>query len=221
MPNRKKAEEEILKLISILDETGYNKEKYKEIFKNMSDKEFNDYMKKIVNNEARLVFFAPLNKQLNITTTKLVNIARKLNIPLFERLYYTQNSNLPDYKTNVEYLIVDLPFKRQSQNLIKKISIPEHNKTIDYLTYQPTGDSKGAKISYPELQILVGMGLEKSLDELIRFRGGDKNGFNAYNAMFMRNGSANLKTLNYYSTGVESTKTLKSFLTAMHISNTI
>ena len=65
------------------------------------------------------------------------------------------------------------------------------------------------------------MGLENTINELIRYRGGDRNGFNAYNAMFMRYGSANLKTLEQYSSGVESTKTLKSFLLGMHISNTI
>lgn len=219
--NRAKIEKEILNFISMLDDSGYNTNKYKEIFKNMSDKQFNEYMNKIKNNEARLVFFAPLNKEPKFTINKLIDVAKKLNIPLFEKIIYTNNNKLPDYMTPIEYLIVDLPYKRQSQNLIKKVSIPEHNKSIDQLTFQPTGDSKGAKISYPELQILVGCGLEKSLDELIRFRGGDRNGFNAYNAMIMRSGSASLKTLNYYSSGVESTKTLKAYLTAMHISNTL
>lgn len=221
MKNRKKAEQSILAFMDLLDTSGYNRKKYEEIFKNMSDQDFDEYMRKIHNNEARLVFFAPLNKEPKITTKKLLDIANKLGIPMFEKLQYINVPNTEDYMTNIEYLIVDLPFKRQSQNLIKKISIPDHNKTIDYLTYQPTGVSKGAKISFPELQILVGMGLEKSLDELIRFRGGDKNGFLAYNAMIMRTGTANLKTLNYYSSGVESTKTLKAFLTAMHISNTL
>ena len=37
----------------------------------------------------------------------------------------------------------------------------------------------------------------------------------------LRYGNANLKTLESYSTGVESTKTLRIYLTAMHLSNTI
>lgn len=221
MANRQDKEKEIYALMDKLDPSGYNSQQYKDIFSKMSDSRFNDYMKKIKNDEASLVFFAPVDQKVKLTTKKLLEIAKKLGIAFFEKLIYTNQDHLPSHKTPIEYLIVDLPFKRQSQNIIKKMSIPAHNKSIDQLTYQPTGESKGAKISYPELQILVGMGLDQSLDELIRFRGGDKNGFSAYNAMFMRFGSANLKTLNHYSSGVESSKTLKTFLTGMHVSNTL
>lgn len=221
MPNRKNAEEYILTLMKDLDSTGYNTQKYLEIFKEMSDTDFNNYMLKLQNKQAKLVFFAPHNQDIRLTTEKLLVIGQKYNVEFFEYLNFTENKDTPDHKTPIKYMVVDLPYKRQSQNLVKKISIPEHNKTIDYLTYQPTGDSKGARISYPELQLLLGLGLERSLDEMVRFRGGDKNGFAAYNSMFLRYGNANIKTLNNYSSGVESTKSLKVYLTSMHISNTI
>jgi hypothetical protein len=118
-------------------------------------------------------------------------------------------------------MVIDLPVRRQSQNLVKKTSIPPHNASIDLLTYQPTGDSKGAKVSAPELQILNAMRLDNSILELIKFRGGDRNGFNAYNAMAMRYGNISLKSIAPYASGVESTATFKAFLAAMHIRSTL
>jgi hypothetical protein len=105
--------------------------------------------------------------------------------------------------------------------LNKKISIPENNKTIDSLTGQPAGDSKGAKISYDELQICAGMGLDASMVEMMKYRGGDLGGFRALSAMIARTGSANLNTLSAYASGVESTKTVKTILTGMHLKSTL
>jgi len=221
MSNRLKVEKFIFEFIQDIDPSGYNTEKYKIIFKNMTDKQFDEYMHKLQKEEAYLVLFKPPFKAEGITTENNLKIAKKYGLNFFEHLIYMNNKDLPDYKTPIKYMILEVPYRRQSQTLVKKASIPENNKIIDELTYQPTSESKGAKISYPELQVLIGMGLENTINELIRFRGGDRNGFNAYNAMFARYGSANLKTLEQYSSGVESTKTLKSFLLGMHISNTI
>jgi hypothetical protein len=51
---------------------------------------------------------------------------------------------------------------------------------------------------------------------MMKFRGGDLKGFNAMNAMISRYGTANLKTLNNFASGVESTKTFSTYLRAMH-----
>lgn len=219
--NRKKAEEYILQFCKDIEPTGYNVEIYKKIFSKMSDKDFHEYMVGIRDGNKYLVIFKPLYKANSITVENNIKIAEKYGLEFFEHLIFTNNKDSIDYKTPIKYLVVDLPYRRQSQTLIKKINIPEHNKVIDELTFQPTGESKGAKISYPELQVLIGMGLDNTITELIKYRGGDRNGFNAYNIMFLRYGSANLSTLSNYATGVESTKTLKTYLTALHLSNTI
>jgi hypothetical protein len=117
-------------------------------------------------------------------------------------------------------MVLDMPYRRQSQTLVKKVSVPDNNRVIDQLTYQPTGASKGSKISYPELQVMIGMGLDNSIQELIEYRAGDRGGFRAYNTMAMRYGSVNMTALAPYKTGVDATKTLKVYLTSMHVSNT-
>lgn len=221
MSNRKKAEEFIYAFLKDIEPTNYNTTKYKEILSAMSDKDFDTYMKDIRDKKKFLVLFKPMYEAKGITVENNLKIAKKYGVEFFEHLVFTNTSDGVDYKTPIKYLVVDLPYRRQSQTLVKKVSIPEDNKVIDELTYQPTGASKGAKVSYPELQVLIGMGLDNTISELIRYRGGDRNGFNAYNTMFLRYGNANLKSLEQYSTGVESTRTLKVFLTCMHITNTI
>ena len=218
MPNRLKAQEYILEFYKTIDRSLYNYKKMKELLEGMSDKEFNEYMVGIGDGSKGLVLFKPMY-ECDISVQNNLDIGEKYGVKFFERLVYKEGDL--EYMTPIEYLVVDLPYRRQSQTLVKKISVPVDNKVIDESVFQPTGDSKGAKISYPELQVLIGMGLDSSINELIRYRGGDRSGFHAYNAMFLRYGAANLKTLESYSSGVESTKTLKSYLTAMHLSNTI
>lgn len=217
MSNRKKAEAFILQFFKDIEPTGYNVEQYTEILARMSDKDFDVYMKGIQSGKQSLVLFKPMYKAKGVTVENNLKIAAKYNVEFFERLKIENDPDKPDHLTPNKYLVIDLPFRRQSQTLYKKISLPDDNRTIDELTYQPTGASKGAKISYPELQGLLGMGLDKTITELTQYRGGDKGGFNAYNSMIGRYGSVDLKTLSTYSTGVESTKTLKTYLLSMHI----
>ena len=221
MANRKQAEEFILRFMKEIEPTGYNVKAWTKILQEMSDKDFDAYMKDIRDGKKYLVVFRPMYEATGITVENNLKVAEKYGLSFFERLVFTGDEKTPDHKSAIEYLIVDLPYRRQSQTLDKKISVPDDNKTIDELTYQPTGASKGAKISYPELQVLIGMGLDNAISELIQYRGGDRGGFNAYNAMMLRYGSANLKTLSNYSTGVESTKTLRTYLTAAHLSSTL
>jgi hypothetical protein len=216
MPDRKKAEAFILQVIKEIDPSGENEKIYKEIFSSMSDKDFDEYMKKMENEEAFLTLFIEHFNNSSITTENNIKVGKKHGIKFFHKLTVTGDKDLGEYTTPIEYMLLELPVRRQSQNLVKKISIPEHNRVVDTLTGQPTGDSKGAKISYPELQVLTSMGLENSLVELFKYRGGDSGGFNAYNQSIMKYGETNLKLLNNYATGVVSSKTLKAYLLAIH-----
>ena len=221
MPNRAKAEQLILKLVNEIEPTGYNQEQYQKLFKTMSDKTFHNYMQGLRDGSMTLVMFKPLYKAKGITVENNLKVAEKYGLKIFERLRYSGVDGEPDYLSPVETMVLDLPWRKQSQTCAKKVSVPDNNKTIDQLTYQPTGASKGSKVSYPEWQVLNGMGLNAVIQEFTQMRGGDRGGFAAYNAMFMRYGNANLKTLSQFTTGVESTKTFKTYLACMHITSTL
>lgn len=221
MPNRKKAEAFIFQFLRDIEPTGYNVEKYKEIFAKMSDKQFDTWMKGMRDKTQYMVLFKPMYEAKGVTIENNFKVAQKYGLNFYERLIFSGNKNEPDHMTATEALVLDLPYRRQSQTLVKKISVPANNKTIDQLTYQPTGSSKGSKISYPELQVLIGMRLDKTIEELIQIRGGDRGGFAAYNTMIMRYGKVNLKAIENHRTGVESTRTLKIYMASMHIKSTL
>lgn len=93
--------------------------------------------------------------------------------------------------------------------------MPKDNKTIDATTGQATGASKGSRITLPELQLLDSMGLEQSLVELMKVRGGDLGAYRAYSASLENHGQASQEVINQFGTGVVSGQTLRSIHNAM------
>lgn len=221
MPNRKKAQDFILTYIDKILPGGLNRQQYEALFKEMSDQEFDVFMKQLESGERFLVGIVPNNGPTKVTVENNLAVAKELGHQFFQKLWIGPKKGIPAYLTPIPYLVMNTVVRRQSQHMRKKQSIPQNDKSIDQLTGQPTGASKGAQVSYPELQVLLGMDLDNTTVELIKYRGGDKGGYNALNAMISRYGSANIKTLQNYATGVQSTKMLKTFLTAAHLKNTL
>lgn len=221
MSNRKSAEDFIIQYIEKLLPGSDNVKIYRDLFSKMDDQQFDVFMKKLETKENRLAIISPNFGKQRLDVQRNLKIAKELGHRFFQRILIEGSGERPTYLTPIEYMVVDLPLRRQAQLLVKKISIPEDNKTVDQLTGQPTGSSKGSKISYPEIQVLAAMSLDNSLLELLKFRGGDIKGFNAMNKMISTTGGVSLDTIERFAGGVESTKTLKAYLTSMHLSNTL
>lgn len=222
--NRKAAEAFILRILTRILPKGKSVQIYKEKFKNMSDKEFDKYMQDLRDEKTAIVLIVPNFTGKHISLDNNLNIAKEeFNYDFFQRLYIGKQGNNPGYMTPIKYLVVDLPIRRQSQSLIKKISVSDTNRKVDKLTGQlsSTPETKSSRITYPETQLLVALGLDASLVELLKYRGGDIRGFTAMNGMISKYGHANLATLKPYASGVESTNTLSSYLKAMHLKNNL
>lgn len=219
--NRRAAEKEILTWIEELLPGSGNTAMYKELFAGMSDKEFDAFMVKLEKEEIDLTIIAPNMGEFKLTVERNFEVAKKLNHNFFERIWMDDGNDVPPYLTPIKYLIVDLPLRRQAQLLTKKISIPKDNHSVDNLTGQPTGKSKGSKMSYPETQIMAAMGLDQNLVEMLKYRGGDLRGFNAMNTSLSKTGGVSLDALDKLGTKVKSTQTLNTVLVSMHISNTL
>lgn len=215
--NRKATEDFILRYIERIVPGGENIAIYKKFFAGMNNQQFDQYINDLDTGEKWLTVFIPNFVGPKVSVENNLAIAEELGHNFFQRLWVGKKGNTPEYLTPVPYLVVDLPLRRASQMLTKKISIPEHNRTVDKLTGQPTGASKGSKISYPELQVAAAMNLDNCMLELMKYRGGDRKGGDALKAMIGKYGTANLKTLSNFASGVESGKTLKTFLTCMHL----
>ena len=219
--NRAAAEAVILEYIEKLMPGSPNAQIYRDRFATMSDKEFDDFMGQLEREEVFLTIQAPNLSEHKLSIERNLAIAEELGHQFFERIWMDEGNDIPPYLTNHKYLIVDLPLRRQAQLLTKKISIPKNNNTVDNLTGQPTGASKGSKISYPELQVIAALGLDQCSVELMKYRGGDLKGFNAMNTQISKTGGVELETLDKLGTKVKSTQTLTTYLTAMHLANTL
>lgn len=219
--NRKAAQAQILSDLEEILPGSQNIALYKARFDKMSDKQFDDFMKGLKEGTERLSLIAANFDKVKLTVPRNLATGKKWGHDFFQRVWMPAENGAPRFLTPIKYLILKLPIRRQAQHLIKKISIPEDNKSVDDLTGQPTGKSKGSKISYPEFLVLASHGLDKTIKETMTMRGGDTGAFNAMNRALAQKGSVSFSEVEPFSTGVESTKTFNALLTACHLSNTL
>ena len=219
--NRQKATAFILAQMEAILPKNSDTPQYKAYLEGLSDKAFDQYMQDLKSGEKYLTLTAPNLGPSQLSVDRNVKVAEKLGYSFFKKLWIEGSGDTPTYLTPIEYLVVDLPMRLASQRLAKKMSIPKTQRSINALTGQPTGDSKGASISHPELRVCAAMGLEKTMVELMKYRGGDARGHAALSASLMRTGHANMSTLSHFASGVQSTATLKSYLTSAGLTTTI
>jgi hypothetical protein len=221
MTNRAKAQGFIVEFIEKIAPNTENGNIYRTIFAAMSDKDFDAFITDLESGKKKLAIISPNFSKNGLSTERNLAVAKELDHKFFQKLWIGGKDDVPTYLTPNEYLVIDLPVRRASQLLTKKISVPKHNRVIDSLTGQPTGESKGAKISYPELQVCAAMGLEDTMVELMKYRGGDARGHAALNGILSKYGKVNQAVLANYASGVESTNTVKTFLLACHLKSTL
>lgn len=215
---RKQAEAFILKYIERLVPGSENAALYGNMFARMDDKAFDAFINSVGKVQTRLSVIVPNFAKSKVTVENNLAIAKELGHNFYERLWIKPSDDQPAYLTREKYLVMDLPLRRQAQLLVKKISIPEDNQSVDDLTGQPSGKSDSAKISYPETMVLTSLKLDRNLTEFLKYRGGDTQGFNAMNDSFAKTGGASQEAIKHLAGGVRSTQTLRTILTAMHYS---
>ncbi len=223
MANRKAFEQEVLKWINKIAPGGENQKLYENLFASMNDSEFESFVTDLETGKKKLSVISPnfSGSKNALSVERNLDVAKQLGHDFFKRIWIPKKNNTPTYLTPIKYMVITLPVRRQAQLLDKKISIPEDNNTVDNLTGQPTGKSKGSKISYPEVQVLSAINMKHSLNELMKYRGGDARGFNAMNTIISRTGEVSQKEIEPYSGVVKSTHSLKVMLTGMHLRNTL
>ena len=221
MSKRKKAEATIINIIDKLVPGGENKQLYLDLFKSLNDRGFNSFMERLRDKKTTLSVIVPNDSKIKLDIKRSLKLGEELGVKFFQKLTFGDTQYLKEHTSTVEYLVMDLPFKRQSQTLAKGVAVAKDNKSINMLTGQVTGKSAASKLTLPEIQLLVSMGLNDSVEEIMKYRGGDVGGNAALNASLIKYGKADQETLKMFSTGVESTKTLKSFLNAMHLKSTL
>lgn len=219
-PKRKKVQDFILDKVNKLVGVE-NKKLYEDLFKSMNDEEFHEFMVNLKNGKFHLVVVVPNDGKTRVTIENNYRLANELGHDFFQRIVYKNNPEQPDFMTKNKFATLYLPIRRAQQTIEKKISIPDHNLAINQLTGQVASDSKSAKITFPEQQVAIAMGLSDTLLELVKIRGGDQGAAKSMNDQLFKTGMATQAEANKYSTGVRSTETLFRYFRAMHINTTL
>lgn len=211
---RKKVEEYIQKCMLGMEPSGENADRYKKMFAEMNDTEFDQWMKDIRSGDEVLTFYAPavLSK---VKMGNLLKVAKSLGVKIFTRLKLWDEPEQKYYLTQHEYCVLKLPVRRMSQFVDHKLSVAEGDSRIDMLSGQVAKPDKAGAHSQVEAQALFARGLDKTNLELIKYRGGDTTAF----AEFKRELEETGRTSIGRNTGsiARSAVVLDQYLAGMHI----
>lgn len=220
--NRKTAEKEAIYFISKFLPGSDNPKIYEELFESMNDKQFEEWIESLESDREIMALFAPNLQEQTLNMTTIYSVADELEYDLFQRVILTDQQTGQTYLTANKHLVGIVPFRRQVQMLVKKASIPKSNYVVDQRTGQPTGESKGGRLSAPELQVNASKGLHDMIREMIKCRGGDEMAYLSMNRAILETGEASINSImTEFDTTVKSTKTLSVYLKAQHLNNNL
>lgn len=219
MNNREVATNELLKFIDGFTVGNENAELYKKRLDAMSDKEFDAFMGRLEREEEVLSLYIPTGSNSGFSYERLNALADTIGYEFFQHLYLTDAATGQTYRTPNKHLVLSLPVRRQVQMLSKKANNPENNAIVDERSGQPANESKGASVSLAELQILAARGLDDSIKELIKVRGGDTKAYQSIEREISEFGEGNLARVDELNSKPESVNTLSAYLTAAGLSN--
>lgn len=221
-PQRKLAEKEALHFIDMFLPGSENKAIYENMFKRMSDEDFEKWIADLESGEDIMALYAPNLHTQVLSIERHYNIADALGFELFQQLVLTDPVTGQTYLTPNKHLVGMIPMRRQVQMLAKKRSIPGSNHVVDERSGQASGDSKGSRLSGPEIQVNASKGLNKMIIELVKFRAGDAKAYDLMNRSIIETGEVSLDSIMAEEqTMVKSNKTLSVYLSAMMLKNNL
>lgn len=211
----------IVSHVNMVDRTGEAGNRYQALLSKMSYEEFNDFMLSLKNGDDILYVNIPNLSKKGVTFENNVKVAEKLGVQFFQRLRITDPNTGKKFITPKRYCVIDLPVRRQIQTIKTGISVADDDNHIDPTTGQVVGVSKSASLSSPEALILYSRGLNKSLEEMLKVRGGDTDAQRYAYTKLQQTGSVSLSEVEQLGTRATSTDTLSTYLKAMHIDNNL
>jgi hypothetical protein len=166
-PQRKKAEALVIKVMDALDPTGKNSEHYKQMFAGMSDAQFKTYVSREF----------PFNFQYNSFEIEpdmaaINKAAEILDVPLIEpvALNYLYKNDKDEPVWSKPCYVVYLHLKKLKQFITKKNSMSVNIDERDMKTGLLVNYDKNGKTSDREMDALIVMGLDKTVEEFARPR---------------------------------------------------
>lgn len=172
---RKQIESLIYKILTDLDPSGSNTKKYQTMFQSMSDKAFADWVTKFLADKKSNIRLdiEEFNNTRNLKYENVEKAAKDLKLPLYEYVYIPHVSSNPNrpVRTRTPVLVGYLNIKTVQQLQTKKSTGVINDIDRDELTGVAKGESKGGQMSGIENELLMGVGGEDILSEVIGARG--------------------------------------------------
>lgn len=211
----------ICQKVDLVDVSLETSTRYRKYLTAMSPEEFHEYMLMLKNGDDVLYVHMPNLKSHGISLENNLKAAEKLGVSIYQRLSVVDPSTGKRFLTPKKYALIHLPVRRQIQTIKSGISVPTDDKHIDTMTGQVTGVSRSAKITLPENYVLHARGLDKSIIELVKVRGGDTDAqIHAYDKIH-KTGTFTLAETMQLGTRAVSSITFNNMLKTMHIDNNI
>lgn len=166
--NRAYIEKLIYDTFDAIDPTGRNGNKYRALYADMSDKEFEKAMKDFLKNDSENFILDVVEFESDLKMENCEKAAKVLGIPLMEYVYMP---HLTMDKSRViaskeKCLVGYINVKRTQQLLHKKNGLSVSNERRSALTGQAVQKDKNARDSDIEASMLVALGADKILQEL-------------------------------------------------------
>lgn len=171
---RRKIQELIDGVFKRLDPTGRNAEKYRKLFAGMNDKQFSEWINKLLKDDkANLRMDIEEFGKMQLLYPNVEAAAKFLNIPLYEYVYMPHISTDPNrpVRTKQPVMVGYLNIKRPQQLVTKKTGLAISDTNRDETTGAMKGDSKGGTTSGIENELLVGVGADTVISEICGARG--------------------------------------------------
>lgn len=212
--NRRRAEELLIKVMDTLDPSHTNSDYYKAALAKMSDKQFEEWLKK----KFPLKFnFRPFEIEPDVATcVKALNI---MKVPLLEPVampwVYENSDGKPVFSKDAFVGYIHL--KKMKQFGTKKNHLPTSNDNIDMKSGLLVGEDKGARESDREFEALAVMGLTNTAKEFSTFKadsmGAKDQAYGSINTV----GDVYLKDIDFRRDDSLSRNMISSYLIGSHL----
>lgn len=194
---RKKIEDLIDKTLRLMDPTGINTKKYRNMFQVMSDQQFSKWITAFLaddksNIRLDIEEFGDGSRSLKFENVE--KAAENLGVKLFEYVYLPHVSSNPNrpIRTKQPVLVGWMNIKRPQQLVTKKTGLSLSDDNRDDMTGAAKGDSKGGTTTGIENELLAGVGGEVILSEISGARGDNIKEYDNMLKSIAENGSVRL-----------------------------
>ena len=215
---RKQAEELVYKVMDALDPTKSMSKYYANLFKDMNDKQFLDYISKKYPYRFQTRIF-----KIEPTFIEIEKAANILGVPLMEKVatpdLYVNKDGEPVWTK--EALVVYLHLKKMKQFLTKKNSISTNIVSRDNKTGRLVGHDKNGATSDREMESLVVSGMKDTLTEFSRARADSVEAKQAMYNTISTLGTVSLEDIPVDKTDVLSKNMMNVYMIGSHINTNL